>query len=119
MSPLDPSSAIVPPVTPHDFVAPAQSVRKPVAGDSFFPAEPTTLEETGLTAGDIEALILKHLLTHGPTAGRKIAEQLKLPFGILQDSLRQAKAQMLVNYRGQGAMGDFEYDLSDEGDKRA
>jgi hypothetical protein len=119
MSALDQPSAIAPlSAPPQDFVAPA-APRNSFVEDAFFPAEPTTLEQTGLSAGDIEALILKHLLTHGPTAGRKIADQLKLPFGILQESLRQAKAQMLVNYRAQGAMGDFEYELSDEGEKRA
>jgi hypothetical protein len=119
MSQLEPPMAAVPSAIPHEAVLPQHVARKAAVDEGFFPAEPKTLEATGLAMGDLEALLLKHLLTHGPTSGRKIAEQLKLPFGILQDSLRQAKAQMLVNYRGQGAMGDFEYELSDEGDKRA
>lgn len=89
------------------------------AGDSFLPAEPNTIEETGLTLPEIEALVLKQLLTAGSTVGRRIADQIKLPFGILQEALRSLKGQMLLNYKGQATVGDFEYDLTDEGEKRA
>ena len=39
--------------------------------DEFFPAEPQTLEQTGLLATDVEPLILKLLLNNGSTFGRK------------------------------------------------
>ncbi|WP_425614538.1 AAA family ATPase [Anatilimnocola sp. NA78] len=87
--------------------------------DAFLPAEPTTFEETGLALAEIESLILKQLLTSGSCVGRRIADQIKLPFGILQEALRSLKSQMLLNYKGQATVGDFEYDLTDEGEKRA
>jgi hypothetical protein len=101
-------------------IAPAPVVTKsPLSGDAFIPVEPNTIEETGLTLPEIEALVLKQLLTAGPTVGRKIADQIKLPFGILQEALRSLKGQMLLNYKGQASVGDFEYELTDEGEKRA
>ena len=84
----------------------------------FLPPEPATLQETGLSAGDVEALILKHLLVAGAATGRKVADQLKLPFGIVQGLLRGLKQQMLVNYTGQASMGDFDHELTEEGEKR-
>jgi predicted ATPase with chaperone activity len=85
----------------------------------FLPTEPETLEQTGLMATDIEALVLKLLLTSGPTVGRRIAEQIRLPFGLIAEQLRSLKAQLLVNYSNQATMGDFEYELSEDGQKRA
>lgn len=87
--------------------------------DAWSPQQPNTLEEAGLTQGDVEGLILKQLLNAGATTGRKIADQLRLPFGSLQESLRVLKGQLLVNYRSQAAMGDFEYELTADGEKRA
>ncbi len=99
--------------------APPVASKPLTAGAGFLPVEPVTIDETGLTLPEIEALILKQLLTAGSTVGRRIADQIKLPFGILQEALRSLKNQMLLSYKGQATVGDFEYDLTDEGDKRA
>src|SRR5436190_9019977 len=85
----------------------------------FFPKEPATMEEAGLSPTDVESLILKQLLISGNATGRKIAEQIKLPFGIMQDLLRGLKQQLLVNYKAQATMGDFDHELTEEGEKRA
>jgi MoxR-like ATPase len=98
---------------------PAVSVRSTLPQDGFLPVEPTTIEQTGLSLTEIEALVLKQLLTTGSSVGRKVADQIKLPFGILQEALRSLKSQMLLNYKGQATVGDFEYELTDEGEKRA
>ncbi len=93
--------------------------RAPSAGESFVPQEPTTMEEAGLSPTDVEALILKQLLISGAATGRKIAEQIKLPFGVMQGLLRGLKQQLLVNYKSQASMGDFEHELTQDGEKRA
>lgn len=85
----------------------------------FLPPEPVTLEAAGLAAADIEGLVLKLLLNSGATVGRRIAEQLRLPFGLIAEQLRLQKAQMLLSYSNQATLGDFEYDLTEEGQKRA
>jgi predicted ATPase with chaperone activity len=93
------------------------SMRRPA--EAFVPPEPTTLEATGLLPGDVEGLALKLLLTSGPTSGRRIAEQIRLPYGIVAEQLRSLKSQMLLAHVGQAAMGDFEYDLTEDGRQRA
>ena len=85
----------------------------------WMPAEPRTLAEAGLSETDIEALVLRLIRADGPTVGRRIAEQVRLPFGLVAEVLRGLKAQMLVGYSNQAAMGDFEYDLTEDGQKKA
>ncbi|HEX5103344.1 MAG TPA: AAA family ATPase, partial [Pirellulaceae bacterium] len=99
--------------------APAGVVTPATAPAEFVPAEPSTLDQAGLTPIDIESLVLKLLHISGPTVGRRIAEQVRLPFGLVAEQLRSLKAQLLVNYSNQAAMGDFEYELTEEGGKRA
>ena len=41
-----------------------------LSDDSFRPAEPKTIEETGLTAALVENLIFKYVLLIGSAAGR-------------------------------------------------
>src|SRR5947207_7355824 len=50
--------------------------------DSFRPAEPKTLEETGLTAALIENLILKYISLIGSASGRQCSDNLCLSFGL-------------------------------------
>jgi predicted ATPase with chaperone activity len=111
---LDPFQSTVPLAT-----LPAPIVAEVVDAQEFVPAEPTTLEQVGLSPMDIEALVLKLLFTSGPTVGRRIADQIRLPFGILAEQFRRLKVDLLVNYSNQAAMGDFEYELTAEGQKRA
>jgi predicted ATPase with chaperone activity len=102
--------------TPLTAAQPSQA--PPPPKDDFVPPEPATLEQTGLLPTDVEALVLKLLLTSGPTVGRRIAEQIRLPFGIVAEQLRALKAQLLVNLN-KGGMGDFEYELTQDGHQRA
>jgi predicted ATPase with chaperone activity len=103
----------------RSLTPPAAGARPSAAVDSFVPAEPKTLEQAGLVASDVEALVLKLLLISGATAGRKIAEQIRLPFGLMGEQLRALRAQLLLAISNQAAMGDFEYDLTEDGRKRA
>ena len=60
-------------------------------GHQFIPLEPETLDEAGLNESFVEALILKLLLSCGDTAGRGIAEQIRLPYVLLEPLLRRMK----------------------------
>jgi len=85
----------------------------------FVPVEPESLEEAGLTDSEVEALALKYLLARGDAIGRDIAEQVKLPFMLVDRLLRELKAQQLVVHRGSAPMNDFQYQLTDLGRERA
>jgi len=85
----------------------------------FVPREPTSFRQAGLTESEVEALILKFLLSRGDATGREIAEQVRLPFVLLDQLLRQMKSDQLVVHRGSAPMNDYAYQMSDLGRERA
>jgi hypothetical protein len=87
--------------------------------DAFVPIEPTSFAEAGLTTSAVEGLVLKLLLSRGDTIGRQISDHLRLPFGILDELLRQMKADQLVVHKGAAPMNDYLYQLTDVGRERA
>lgn len=87
--------------------------------DPFIPEEPTSFRGAGLTDSEVEALILKYLLARGDGSGRDISDQLKLPFVLVEELLRQMKQDQLIAYKGSAAMNDYVCQLSDLGRERA
>lgn len=87
--------------------------------DAFVPLVKGSLKEMGLTHSEVEGLVLKFLLARGDVYGRDIAEQLKLPFCLLEGVLRQMKSDQLVVYRGSNELNDYLYQLTDLGRERA
>jgi len=85
----------------------------------FIPREPKSLEETGLTRSEVEALALKLLLNRGGATGMEIAEQVKLPFRIIGNLLRRFKDEQLVVYKAAAPMNDYLHELTDQGFERA
>ncbi len=86
--------------------------------EKFFPHEPASIREAGLTESEVEGLVLKYLLARGDASGREIADQIKLPFGLMEDLLRQLKHDQLVAYKSSGVMNDYVYCLTDLGRER-
>ena len=87
--------------------------------NKFVPVEPTSLGEAKLTESQVEALALKYLLAVGDASGRDIADQICLPFVLVDELLRQMKADQIVVHRGSAPMNDYQYQLSDLGRERA
>jgi predicted ATPase with chaperone activity len=90
-----------------------------LAEDVFHPAEPQTLEQVGISPIVIETLICKYLLQIGSTSGRDIAQQLCLPFGILEDMLLALRSRQVLVHQGQAALNDYCYALTEQGIQRA
>ena len=87
--------------------------------DAFIPLEPNSIREAGLTDTEVESLILKYLLARGDMTGREIAEQIRMPFVLLDQLMRQLKLDQLLIYRGSAPMNDYIYQLTDLGRERA
>jgi predicted ATPase with chaperone activity len=87
--------------------------------DAFRPAEPKTIEETGLTATVIEALIVKYLALIGSASGRQIADNVCLPFVILEPLYTNLRQRQLLVNSGSAQLNDFVYSLTDQGRTRA
>ncbi|MCB9925239.1 MAG: AAA family ATPase [Planctomycetaceae bacterium] len=73
----------------------------------------------GLSESDVEGLIFKLLLGRGDTAGRLIADQIRLPFVLVSETLQRLKNEQLLVYRGSAPMNDYIYQLPDIGRERA
>ncbi len=100
--------------------ASAATSDKPAANaEEFLPREPRSLHDTGLTDSEIESLVMKYLLLKGDAPGRGIAEQIKLPFVLVDELLRRLKNDQLIVYRDNAPMGDYVYQLADLGRERA
>ena len=85
----------------------------------FFPYEPTSLRQAGLTVPEIEGFCLRYLLNCGKSHGRAIADNIKLPFVLVSEILTSLKDQLLVVLRETAPMNDYIYELTDQGLIRA
>lgn len=87
--------------------------------DTFRPAEPRSIEETGLSATLLEDLICKYILVIGSASGREVADHLCLPFVILEDLLRSLRTRQILVHTGSAQLGDYVYTLTEQGRARA
>jgi len=85
----------------------------------FVPKTPESLEEAGVAEDDLERLILKFLLSKGASSGRKICQQVRLPFGLIDPLLKQWKYEQLLDLRNSAEIGDYVYAITDLGRERA
>ncbi|HEY4309287.1 MAG TPA: AAA family ATPase [Pirellulales bacterium] len=104
-----------------EVVTPPSAAPERAVGDEnvFFPVEPASWAQTQLNESEVEALCLKYLLACGSSSGMLVADQVKLPFKLIEGMLHQLKSDQLVFYRGTTTMGDYEYQLTDMGRERA
>src|SRR3954471_2141498 len=87
--------------------------------DSFRPAEPRSIEETGLTPSIVETLLLKYVLLIGSASGRQIADNICLPMAILEPIYQSLRQRQLFVHTGSAQLGDYVYTLTDQGRQRA
>ncbi len=94
----------------HDDTDPGQTAvprgrvnTRPVA--RFYPANPRTLEDTGLTSSQIEASILKALFFVTEMRGIDLARHLRLPTQIIEPMLEQLRRLKLIDIRGGSGQG--------------
>jgi DNA replication protein DnaC len=96
--------------------APLQVARRK---EEFFPHAPTSLVESGITESMLEELIARYLFSKGEATGREIANQVRLPFQLIEKQLTRMKSDQTIGYIGQAAMNDYVCKLSDLGRERA
>lgn len=89
-----------------------------LSDESFYPAAPRTLEETGLSVSLIETLVCKYLLVVGSSSGRGIADNVCLPFGALENLFLSLRSRQLVVHTGSAALNDYHYSLTEQGRER-
>ncbi|MEM6474088.1 MAG: ATPase with chaperone activity, partial [Planctomycetota bacterium] len=79
------------------------------------PVEPETLEASGINESVLEAIIYRFLLTAGEASGRRISDQVKLPFRLIEPILARLKMEQNIAYRDATATNDYIYILTESG----
>lgn len=87
--------------------------------EPMLPLEPQSLELAGLNGQVVEEIAMRYLLNRGESPGRTLADQLKLPFRLVEPTLNRLKAQQLTCYLGSTALNDYIHTLTDAGRDRA
>lgn len=85
----------------------------------FYPSVPQGLSQTGLTEKLIEDLIFKLLHSEGVMTGRKIADEICLPFKTIEPILLNLKQQLFLVYKSDAGINDFAYMLTEQGRTKA
>lgn len=89
---------------------------------TFLPAEPRSIEDTGLTPSFLSNLALKILYQRGVLSGHDIAAALHVPFAnVVDHALDFLRREHLVEVRGSSGFGEssYQYTISDAGRIRA
>jgi hypothetical protein len=83
-------------------------------GRGYVPPQPTSLEDTGLSAPFLADLVLRTLYNRGRLTGSELANQMNVPFSVIAPLLPAMRRQTLIDIVGQkGGGGDasFEYEI--------
>ena len=116
-APSPPPAPSAPPV-PSPVAASVPAAANVDESGEFVPIEPSSFVEAQLTEGEVESLALKCLLARGSFTGREIADQLRLPFVLVDELFRRMKNERMVVHRGAAPMNDYQYELTDVGRER-
>ena len=87
--------------------------------DAFWPFEPKSLEESGISEMVLESLVLQIFLSVGTITGRGLTDRVKLPFRIVEQLLAQLRVRQMVAHARPASLNDFYYSLTENGQKRA
>jgi hypothetical protein len=87
--------------------------------DAFWPFEPKTLEECGVSEMVVESIMLQIFQSVGTLTGRALSDRMKLPFPIVEQQLSQLRMRQMVVHARPAPLNDFYYSVTDNGQKRA
>ena len=89
--------------------------------DAPFRPQPNTVEETGLSFGQILDLCCKTIYYAGRPSAREIGESMSLAFSIVEPMLAFLKREKLIEVVGSAGIGEqqYQYALTDKGNERA
>jgi hypothetical protein len=88
---------------------------KPSRDEPWRPAEPEDVRSAGLNETMLEAIIYRFLHNIGEAQGRRIADQVKLPFGMIEPLLARMKMEQNVAYKDATVTNDYVYVLTESG----
>ena len=89
------------------------------SSDGFVPRQPRTMREAGIPPVMVEKIIMRYLFQVGIETSRKIANQVKLPYKVIEPMLRQLRQDKHIDLSGTTSTGDSEYVITESGRERA
>ena len=119
-----PAAASRPQVAPRPSPQRKQEVRparmpslgfEPSRDEAWRPSEPVSLEAARISDTLLEQVMMRFLLNAGEGEGRTMADQLKLPFRLVEPVLNRMKMEQNVAYKHATATGDYVYVLTEDG----
>ncbi len=90
-----------------------------LAGESFWPSDPASMHELGLSEPFLEAMVCRLLRSTGNLSGRVIAGELCIPFRMIEGLMERLKNRRMVAHSGSASLNDYVFGLTDEGRRRA
>ena len=91
----------------------------PNGDEPWRPKEPVDLHKAGVNESLLEAVIYRFLINVGEAEGREIADQVKLPFTMIESLLARMKMEQHVAYKSTTATHDYVHVLTETGRKLA
>ncbi len=103
------------------FQGSMSSMEWDVGGMPEAPSAPETLQQTGLTLGFLNDLILRTLYTRGGMLGLDLSKLLCLPFKVVEESLEFLKRDKCLEVLGGDLIGrvSYRFNLTEMGRRRA
>ena len=90
-----------------------------MSDETFRPNEPVGLADTGLPVSLIEGLIIKRLAIIGITSGRQMANDICIPFQVLEGVFQTLRQRQIIIHQGSAPLNDYNYSLTENGRERA
>ncbi|MPZ50188.1 MAG: ATP-binding protein [Dehalococcoidia bacterium] len=86
-----------------------------------FRVQPNSVEETGISFGQLLDLCIKTIYFSGRPSARQVSEQLALPFNVVETVLSFLKREKFIEVVGSVGIGEqqYQYALSEKGNDRA
>lgn len=90
-----------------------------LSDETFRPTEPGVISDTGLPVSLVEGLVVKRLAIVGQSSGRQLANDLCLPFPVLEELFLHLRQRQIIVHKGSAPLNDYNYSLTDAGRDRA
>ena len=85
---------------------------------AFYPQEPSTFYEAGISSSLVEELVVKYLLAVGEASIRQIADQVCLPFVLIEELITSLKSEQVLGYIDQSPVDGYVCKLTEVGRDR-
>lgn len=90
-----------------------------LSDDTFWPSQPQTVHETGLSESFVESLVMKTIMIVGTISGRTISERTGLTFRVVEPLLDILRTRKLISHVRPAAFNDYYYSLTEAGQQNA